>query len=44
MKKEYCSICDKYRKLKNPKMVSIFEKTYFILLFAVTVKIKVKMK
>ena len=27
MKKLYCAICDKYRKLKNPKTSYMFEKT-----------------
>ena len=27
MKKLYCIICGKYRKFKNPKISSIFEKT-----------------
>ena len=26
MKKAYCTICGKYRKLKNPKISYIFEK------------------
>ena len=27
MKKLYCAICDKYRKLKKPKTSYMFEKT-----------------
>ena len=27
MIKIYCNVCDKYRKLKNPKMSYIFEET-----------------
>ena len=30
MKKNYCIVCGKYRKLKNPKVSYLFEKTFVI--------------
>ena len=42
MKKLYCVICGKYRKFKNPKIPYILEKTLIFVLFAVSVKMKMK--
>ena len=37
----YCVICGKHRKFKNPK-IYIFEKALGLLLFTVSVKMKMK--
>ena len=42
MKKLFYVTCDKYRKLKNPKISYSFEKNQFFLLFAVSAKMKKK--
>ena len=41
-KKIYCIILGKYKKLKNLKILNIFEKTSVFLLFAVSVTTKIK--
>ena len=43
MRKNYCIVCDKYRKFKNPK-ISCFlkKKKKTFLLFVVSVAIKIK--
>ena len=42
MKKVCCVVCGKYKKFKNPKTSCILEKTLVILLFAVSVSVKMK--
>ena len=42
MKKLYCAICGKYRKLEKPKISYILEKTLVLVLFVVSVTMKMK--
>ena len=42
MKKLYCIICGKYKNLEKPEKSYFFEKALFFLLFAVSVKMKMK--
>ena len=42
MKKIYCIICGKYRKFEKPKVRYIFKKKQCFLLFAVSVRMKIK--
>ena len=42
MKKIYCVTFGNYRKFENPKISSIFEKTIVLLLFAVSVWMRMK--
>ena len=42
MKKLYCLICGKYRKFVKPKFSYLLGNTSFFLLFAVSVKMKMK--
>ena len=42
MKILYCVICSKYRKFEKPKISYLWEKRKFFLLFAVSVKMKMK--
>ena len=44
MKKLYCIICKKYKKLKNLKYHASYRKHWFLLLFAASVKMKIKKK
>ena len=42
MKKNFCVICGKYKKLKALKYHTFLKKHYFFLLFAVNVRMKMK--
>ena len=42
MKKIYCVFSDKYKKFEKPKISYILEKHSFLLLFAVSVRMKTK--
>ena len=42
MKKLYCAICSEYRKFEKPKMSYLLGKTLVFLLFAASVKMKMK--
>ena len=42
MKTLYCVICGKYRKLKNPKISYIFEKTLFLSIVCSKCEIEMK--
>ena len=41
MKKIYCVFSDKYKKFEKPKISYILEKHSFLLLFAVSVRMKI---